>query len=59
METNKKNKRDFDAVEMMREIRMKINTETKGMSYMELRKYIDSKLQKRKRLIGEKETLVD
>ncbi len=44
--------KEFDAVKMMREIRDKINSETKDMSYEELRKYIDTKLMTKKRLVG-------
>ena len=55
MKTNKprKKNKDFDAVQMMREIRDKVNAETKGMSFEELRKYIDSKLLKKTKLIGQ------
>ena len=52
MKTNKKAK-DFDAVKMMREIRNKINSETKEMTFEELRKYIDSKLSDKSRLVGQ------
>jgi|688.fasta_scaffold60935_3 hypothetical protein len=55
METNnsKKKVKEFDAVKMMREIRDKINSETKDMSFEELRKYIDTKLKTKTRLIGQ------
>jgi hypothetical protein len=55
METNdsKKKVKEFDAVKMMREIRVKINSETKDMSFEELRKYIDTKLKTKTRLIGQ------
>jgi hypothetical protein len=55
METNNKIKivKEFDAVKMMREIRDKINVETKDMTFEELRKYIDSKLNSKKRLVGQ------
>jgi parvulin-like peptidyl-prolyl isomerase len=55
METNKRTKKvkEFDAVKMMREIRDKINLETKDMTFEELRKYIDSKLKNKARLIGQ------
>jgi hypothetical protein len=55
METNKRTKKvkEFDAVKMMREIRDKINLETKDMTFEELRKYIDSKLTNKTRLIGQ------
>ena len=52
MEMTKKKDKDYDAVKMMREIRNKINSETKGMSFEELRKYIDSKLANKSRIIG-------
>ena len=54
MKTNKKKEKEFDAVKMMREIRDKIHLETKGMSFKELRKYIDSKLAAKTNLIGQK-----
>ena len=55
METNnsKKKVKEFDAVKMMREIRDKINSETKDMSFEELRKYIDTKLKTKTRIIGQ------
>lgn len=55
METNNSRKKDkeFDAVKMMREIRDKINSETKDMSFEELRKYIDAKLMTKTRLVGQ------
>lgn len=43
MEPNKKEK-PFDAVKMMREIRNKIDEETKGMKFEELKAYIQTKL---------------
>ena len=54
MERNNSTKKvkEFDAEKMMREIRNKINSETKDMSYEELRKYIDTKLITKKRLVG-------
>ena len=54
METNndKKKVKEFDAVKMMREIRDKINNDTKDMSFEELRKYIDTKLKAKTRLVG-------
>jgi hypothetical protein len=53
MKTNKKEK-DFDAVEMMREIRKSINSEINHMTFEELRAYIDSKLAGKTRLVGKK-----
>lgn len=53
MKTNKQQK-DFDAVEMMREIRKAINAEIKDMSFEELRSYIDAKLANKTRLVGKK-----
>jgi hypothetical protein len=47
-----KNKKDFDAVRMMRDIRDKISLEIKDMSFEELRNYIDCKLKKKSRLVG-------
>lgn len=53
MKTNKKTIKDFDAIKMMREIRDKINSETKEMTFEELRSYIDSKLKSKARLVGQ------
>lgn len=53
MKTNKRAK-DFDAVEMMREIRRTINAEIKDMNFEELRAYIDAKLTAKRRLVGKK-----
>lgn len=53
MKANKR-KKDFDAVEMMREIRRAINAEIKDMSFEELRAYIDAKLATKRRLVGKK-----
>lgn len=50
----KQKNKEFDAVKMMREIREKIHAETEGMSFEELRRYIDSKLAKRTVSIGQK-----
>lgn len=52
MKTTNKDK-DFDAVKMMREIRKKISDETKGMSFEQLKQYIESQLAGKKRLIGQ------
>ena len=52
--TKNKRKKDFDAVEMMREIRTGINSEIKDMSFEELRAYIDAKLAAKTRLVGKK-----
>lgn len=54
MTKNKKKEKAFDSVKMMREIRNKIHLETKDMSFEELRKYIDAKLAKNAKLIGQK-----
>lgn len=54
MKTNKKDKK-FDAVKMMREIRIKISEETKNMSFEQLKDYIKNELMKKKvKLVGEK-----
>jgi hypothetical protein len=55
METNNNRKKvkEYDAVKMMREIRDKISNETKDMSFEELRKYIDTELMAKKRLVGQ------
>ncbi len=47
METNKKEK-TFDSVKMMREIRAKINEETKDMTFDELKAYIQKELAENK-----------
>ncbi len=39
MRTNTKTEKKFDAVKMMRDIRDKIDIETKGMSFEELKQY--------------------
>lgn len=54
METKKIKEKEFDAVRMMRDIRGKIHAETKGMTFEQLRNYIDSKLAEKTRLIGQK-----
>lgn len=54
MATSKKNEKEFDAVKMMREIRSNINSETRNMTFKELRNYIDSKLANKTRLVGQK-----
>jgi len=54
METNKIKEKEFDAVKMMRDIRNKIHSETKGMTFEQLRKYIDLKLASKQRLVGQK-----
>ena len=46
MRTTKKKPKKFDAVKMMRDIRDKINAETKDMPFEELKKYIATKTQK-------------
>ena len=53
METNKKEK-SFDAVNMMREVRDKISSETQNMSFEELKAYIKNKLaENNSKLIGQ------
>ena len=47
METIKKQK-TFDAVKMMRDIIDKISSETQGMTFEELKAYIEKKLKKNK-----------
>jgi hypothetical protein len=42
----KKTKKTFDAVKMMRDIRDKVSSETQGMSFDELKKYIELRVQK-------------
>lgn len=53
MRTDKPKKKDFDAVQMMREIRDRISLYIKDMSYEELRAYIDAKLAEKTRLVGQ------
>ena len=45
--TVKKEQKEFDAVEFMRERRTKIAGETEGMSFTELKKYFGQKKVKR------------
>jgi hypothetical protein len=45
MKTIKKEKQ-FDAVKMMRDIRTKISAETQNMSFEELKKYIQTRIEK-------------
>ena len=53
METIKKEKK-FDSVQMMREIRDKISSETQNMTFDELKAYIKKKLNDSKnKLVGE------
>lgn len=44
MTTKPKKEKDFDAVQMMREARDTITRETEGMTFVELRAYIQTKL---------------
>jgi len=53
MQTDKPKEKDFDAVQMMREIRDRISLDIKDMSYEELRAYIDAKLAEKTRLVGQ------
>ena len=53
METTKKEKQ-FDAVKMMRDIRDKISSETKNMTFDELKAYIKQQLADSKtKLVGQ------
>jgi len=52
MKTNRE--KEFDAVKMMRDIRDNIYSETKDMTFKQLRHYIDSKLANKTRLVGQK-----
>ena len=53
METTKKEKQ-FDAVKMMRDIRDQINSDTKNMSFDELKAYIKQQLTDSKtKIIGQ------
>jgi hypothetical protein len=54
METNRSKEKEFDAVKMMRDIRDKIHSETEGMTFEQLRNYIDLKLANKRRLVGRK-----
>jgi hypothetical protein len=54
METNKPKEKEFDAVKMMRDIREKIFAETEGITFEQLRDYINEKLKGRKRVVGQK-----
>ncbi len=53
MQTDKPKEKDFDAVQMMRDIRDRISLDIKDMSYKELRAYIDAKLAEKTRLVGQ------
>lgn len=44
MTTKSKKEKDFDAVQMMRDARDTITRETEGMTFVELRTYIQTKL---------------
>lgn len=46
MKTDTKTKKDFDAVEMMRQIRNNIDQETEGMNFEQLKKYYKNKSEK-------------
>ena len=52
METTNKQK-TFDAVKMMRDIRDKISLETQGMTFEELKAYIEKKLKKDKKKLAD------
>lgn len=54
MKTNNKisKEKDFDSVQLMRDIRKSINNDIKNMSFAELKEYIKQKL-KGKPLIGQ------
>ena len=41
-----KKEKQFDAVKMMRDIRSKISNETQNMTFEELKKYIQTKIEK-------------
>lgn len=41
-----KKEKSFDAVKMMREIRDKINVETQEMTFIELKRYMESRIKK-------------
>jgi len=41
-----KKEKQFDAVKMMREIRSKISIETQNMTFEELKKYIQTRIEK-------------
>ena len=47
METIKKGK-TFDAVKMMRDIRDKVSSETKDMTFAELKEYVQTKIKESK-----------
>ncbi len=51
---NSRKEKDFDAVQMMRDIRDRISLEIKDMTYEELRVYIDAKLAAKAKLVGQK-----
>jgi hypothetical protein len=45
IDTSTKQTKEFDCVRMMRDIRDKIDIETAGMTYTELRTYLDKQLE--------------
>lgn len=49
MKTDAKTEKKFDAVKMMREIRDKIDKETKGMTFQELKKYYKESAEKNRK----------
>lgn len=52
----KRNKKAFDAVEMMREIRDKMSADMEGMTFEEQREYIESRASRtRKKVLESKE----
>lgn len=52
MKIKEKTKKNFDTVKMMREIRDKIDNETKGMSFEELKKYFENSRLKLKKVVS-------
>ena len=52
MKTNAKTEKKFDAVKMMREIRDKIDKETEGMSFEQLKQYYQKSIEENRKRAG-------
>lgn len=52
MKTNIKTEKEFDAVKMMREIRNRIDKETEGMSFEQLKQYYKKSSEENRKRTG-------
>lgn len=52
MKANTSTEKKFDAVKMMREIRDKIDNETEGMTFEQLKKYYKKSAEKNRKRVG-------